>query len=394
MQHFPIFLSTRDQTIVVSGGGDAALAKLRLLLKTEAQLRVFSPEPCAEILLWAQTGKLELIQRPLGTDDVAPAILFYAADEDNDEDARTSAIARSQGALVNIVDNLESSQFITPAIVDRDPVTVAIGTEGAAPVLARAIKADLEERLPASLGLLARIGKTFRPMAEKLPFGRARRNFWSDFYQNKGPAAFAIGGPPAVRSSLDALLVNHLAAKTDNGRVDFICTEFDDPDLLTLQARKLIDSADVIIHDSAVAAGVLELARREARVIDAGAMPQTARNPQETTRQQMCALAQAGQHVVRLHSGAAATFENRGADITTFRAAGIAWRIVPAVSATDNPATHAGQTPVMHERKVKSRDINGRVSTFFQPATAPQITPVPGTASASVTRLVQKEQGL
>jgi len=90
------------------------------------------------------------------------AVLFYAANEDDVEDARVAALAHADGAKVNIVDNLDDSQFITPAIVDRDPVVVAIGTEGAAPVLARKIKADLEATLPASLGVLARIGKTFR----------------------------------------------------------------------------------------------------------------------------------------------------------------------------------------------------------------------------------------
>ncbi len=90
---------------------------------------------------------------------------------------------------MNIVDNLHDSAFITPAIVDRDPVTIAIGTEGAAPVLARAIKADLEERLPATLGTLARIGKGFRKMADALPFGRPRRDFWRDYYFNAGPRA-------------------------------------------------------------------------------------------------------------------------------------------------------------------------------------------------------------
>ena len=143
MKHFPIFLAVEGRRIVLSGGGEAALAKLRLLLKTEAHLTVFAPDPAPEIAQWASEGRLRLIRRAMQPGDALCAVLFYAADEDAAEDARTSALARADGALVNIVDNLEDSQFITPAIVDRDPVTVAIGTEGAAPVLARAIKSDL-----------------------------------------------------------------------------------------------------------------------------------------------------------------------------------------------------------------------------------------------------------
>ena len=166
MQHFPIFMAVAGRRIVLSGGGDAALAKLRLLLKTEANITVFAADPAPEIQTWAQQDRITLHPRRMEPGDAMCAVLFYAANEDATEDARVADIAHRDGARVNIVDNLADSQFITPAIVDRDPVVVAIGTEGAAPVLARAIKRDLEEKLPAQLGTLARIGKTFRRAVE------------------------------------------------------------------------------------------------------------------------------------------------------------------------------------------------------------------------------------
>ena len=143
MKHFPIFLAVEGRRVVLSGGGDAAMAKLRLLMKTEAQLTVIASDIAPDIHKWAAQGKLRIIERAMEPGDALCATLFYAANEDETEDARVSEIANDEGALVNIVDNLADSQFITPAIVDRDPVTVAIGTEGAAPVLARAIKAWL-----------------------------------------------------------------------------------------------------------------------------------------------------------------------------------------------------------------------------------------------------------
>ena len=186
MQHFPIYLSTRGQRIVVSGGSAAAVAKLRLLLKTEAELVVFALAPAPQIVGWGLEGRISLVERKQLSGDLQGARLFYAANDDPREDARVATIARAEGAIVNIVDDLEGSDFITPAIVDRAPVTIAIGTEGAAPVLARAIKADIEQRLSPDIGLLARIGKTFRPLAERLPMGRARRAFWSEFYFDLG----------------------------------------------------------------------------------------------------------------------------------------------------------------------------------------------------------------
>ena len=177
MQHFPIFLDLKGRTVLLSGGGEAAMAKLRLLMKTEAHLVVFAPEPSDEIVAWAAQGLLALHPRALAPADLPGAALVYAADEDTARDTRTAELARAAGVLLNVVDDLQNSQFITPAIVDRDPVCVAIDTEGAAPVLARAIKRDLEERLNPRLGLMARIGKAFRAAAEALPEGRPRRDF-------------------------------------------------------------------------------------------------------------------------------------------------------------------------------------------------------------------------
>ena len=133
-----------------------------------------------------------LVERALAPGDAAGAALVYGANGDAAEDARAAAIGRAAGALVNIVDNLEDSDFITPAIVDRDPVTVAIGTEGAAPVLARKIKAEVEAMLPATLGLLTRIGQAFRARVEALD-SKARRAFWTRFYFERGPRALAGG---------------------------------------------------------------------------------------------------------------------------------------------------------------------------------------------------------
>ena len=177
MDHFPIFLALQGRRVVIAGGGETALAKLRILRKTTARLSVITEAPDPALQDLATKGQITLITRPFGPGDALCAALVYAASDDPVEDRRVAKLARADGALVNLVDNLEDNQFITPAIVDRDPVTIAIGTEGAAPVLARAIKADLEARLAPSLGVAARVGKGFRKLAEALPMGRKRREF-------------------------------------------------------------------------------------------------------------------------------------------------------------------------------------------------------------------------
>ncbi|KJZ19914.1 siroheme synthase CysG [Loktanella sp. S4079] len=365
MQHFPIFLAVAGQSIVLSGGGDAAMAKLRLLMKTEAKLTVFAEHVAPEITEWAIQGKLDIVSRPLRDGDVAGAALFYAANEDDDEDARVAAIARAEGALVNIVDNLHDSQFITPAIVDRDPVTVAIGTEGAAPVLARAIKSDLEERLPQSLGMLARIGKGFRHAVDVLPMGRKRRTFWSDFYFSAGPRALERGGEDAVVPTLETLLDQQIMSQDTQGHVDLVGAGPGDPELLTLKARNALHRADVVIHDRLVSGEILELARREAIIIDAGKTGFGPATAQEDINALLVRHAQKGHHVVRLKSGDPTVFGRLDEEIDALIDADIQYRVIPGITAASAAVANIGQSLTKRNRNSAVRLITGHDTKGF-----------------------------
>lgn len=359
MQHFPIFLAVTGRRIVVSGGGDAAMAKLRLLMKTEGRITVLAENAADDVHKWAAQGKLTLIPRAMDRGDAICAALFYGANEDAAEDARTAQIAASEGALVNIVDNLADSQFITPAIVDRDPVTVAIGTEGSAPVLARAIKADLEEKLPATLGTLARIGKTFRHAVDVLPFGAKRRSFWSDFYFNAGPSAMDNRGEAGVIPALNTLLDKHVMTRQAEGHVDLVGAGPGDPDLLTLKARKAIDKADVIIHDRLVTPEILELARREAVIIDAGKTGFGQAMPQADIDALIVEHALDGAHVVRLKAGDPTVFGRLDEEIEAITAAGISYQVIPGITAASAAVANIGQSLTKRGRNSSVRLITG-----------------------------------
>lgn len=364
MKHFPIFLSVEGQRIVVAGGGDAAVAKLRLILKTEARVEVFTDAPANEISAWAKDGRLTIHTRPLDVDALRGAVLVYAAFEDEARDAEVLALGRAAGVLTNIVDNLHDSQFITPAIVDRDPVTVAIGTEGAAPVLARKIKADLEAALPPVLGLLARVGKAFRPMAERLPMGRKRRDFWADYYFETGPKVVEAQGEEGLKQALSDLLFRHWADKSGKGRVDLVGSGPGNPELLTLKARKLLDKADVVIHDQLVSAEVLELVRREATLIETGKKGFGPSVRQEDINALMVEHAKTGAHVVRLKSGDAGVFGRLDEEIDALDAEGIEWAVTPGITAATAAVAQIGQSFTKRGRNSSVRlmtghDING-----------------------------------
>lgn len=364
MNHFPIFMAVEGRRVVLSGGGDAALAKLRLLLKTTAHLTVFAPEADPQIQTWAREGKLKWIARDMTPGDALCAVMCYAADEDTDKDARTVAIARADGAVTNIVDNLQDSQFITPALVDRDPVTIAIGTEGAAPVLARAIKADLEAKLPATLGPLARIGKAFRQASYALAPGRTRRDFWRDYYFNAGPKAIAAG-KAAVQPALEGLLADHLNKAARVGHVDFVGAGPGDPELLTLKARRLLDEADVVIYDRLISPQILELARREALMLDAGKEGFGPSMSQGEINALIVKHTSEGAQVVRLKSGDATVFGRLDEEIDAVTAAGLSWGIVPGITSASAAVASIGQSLTKRGRNASVRFLTGHDTKGF-----------------------------
>lgn len=359
MDHFPIFLSLKQNRVVLSGGGEAAKAKLRLLLKTSAKIEVFAEQPDLEITEWARTKRLRLVQTPLTAELIKGAALFYAANEDASKDHKVAALARSVGVLVNIVDNLQDSQFITPAIVDRDPVTVAIGTEGTAPVLARAIKADIETRLPSTVGILARLANSFRSKVEVLPFGRKRREFWSEFFFSVGPRALADGGEERVKSGLVDLLDSHQSSRKASGHVAIVGSGPGDPELLTLKARKALDTADVVIYDRLVGAPILELARREAILINAGKEGFGASTCQKDINTKIVEHAASGAQVLRLKGGDATVFGRLDEEIEACEAAGISWHIVPGITAASASVAAIGQSMTRRGRNTSVRYLTG-----------------------------------
>jgi len=364
MRHFPIFLKVQGKRILVTGGGETAIAKLRLLMKTEAEIVVFAAEPETQVEEWASENRITLIRRGIRTDDFFNAAMVYAAEDDDTRDQQTATMGRMAGVLSNIVDNLQDSQFITPAIVDRDPVTVAIGTEGTAPVVARKIKADIEKNLPAELGILAKIGERFRPKAMHLPAGRARRKFWTRFFFERGASALKQGGEAAVQESLEMLFEEEQQEQQRNGEVFFVGAGPGDPDLLTRKALKVLHEADVVIHDRLVSPQILELARREADIIQTGKKGFGPSWKQEDINALMVEHAQKGAMVVRLKSGDPAVFGRLDEEMDALDDAGVVFEIVPGITTASAAASQLNVSLTKRQRNsalriMTAHDIKG-----------------------------------
>ncbi len=366
MRHYPVFIDLTGRIVSVSGARETAIPKLRLLLKTNAKIEVYDENVSEYVRDMEQDSRLSVFERRFEEEDARRSTLIYAANDDPAENRRVAGIGTATGTLVNIVDDLEGSDFITPAIVDRSPVTVAIGTEGTAPVLARGIKSKIESLLPESVGELARIGGLFRSEAAKLPSGRSRRDFWSRFFFRDGPRAFEEEGPEGATRVLAALAASASEHAQESGSVVFASTGFGNPGLLSHRTRSLLHNADSVVFDKGVSASVLELARREAEFREYSRFDSVPKDSNGPEIEFMASKAASGELVVRLFSA----FEERRGDLRSevelVAARGIKCEVIQngAMSACWPPA-NARSRPIDH-RSESAMPFGQRFGAAFQ----------------------------
>ena len=348
MEFLPIFLAARDRHILVVGNGQMADAKCRGVLKTSACVTVFADNPSEETLAWARSGDITLRAGLPESRDFTGVALVYAAHQSDQVNDQIAVSAREKGALVNVLDRTDACDFITPAIVDRDPVVVAIGTEGSAPVLARQIKADIEAMLPADLGRFARLASAFRERVRALPQGLARRKFWRDVFKPKRLAAES--SDEVIQQEFETLLERHMRIEPEQGSVAFVGAGPGDPELLTLKARRLIHEAEVIIYDRLVGKGVLELARREAKFIDVGKKGFGTHVTQDVINEHLVREAQAGLKVVRLKGGDPSVFGRLDEELAALSQYGIESSVVPGITSASAGAASLQQSLTRRDR--------------------------------------------
>src|SRR5262245_46585768 len=300
MRYFPLFIDLKGRKVLIVGGGEEALRKVRLLLKTEVRIELIAPELHPELTDLAIGGNLAWIGRDFHPAHLDGATCVFVAA--NDEiSARVSSEAHKRDILVNVVDEADLSSVIVPAIVDRDPLVVAVGTEGAAPVLAQGIRTSLETELPPFLGALTKAAGALRGRVSKaLPAGRARREFWRRYFYGSIRDAFLRGPDEFAR---EVTLALQSSTQRRSGRVSLVGAGPGDPELLTLKAQRKLNEADVIVYDRLIGPAILEYARRDAERIPVGKSPGKPSIHQEQINQILIREAKAGKHVVRLKGG-------------------------------------------------------------------------------------------
>ena len=349
MDHLPIFLDLKTKKIIVTGGGSIAARRTERALDTGAIAHVFATEFYGDFDTLAENKNCVLHHRNFKATDLDDAVVAWGCMED-ESDQVLADLAREKQVLVNVADVPENCDFITPSIVDRDPLVVAISTGGASPILARTIRARLEVMLPATYGDLVRFVGKFRDKAmTKLKAGPERLRFWEAVSTGPVTDLFLAGDEEGATKQLAAELEAAASgnARPKLGEVYLVGGGPGDPDLLTFRALRLMQLADVVVHDRLIGDGILNLVRRDAERIYVGKMPQNHAVPQEEISQILVRLAKEGKRVLRLKGGDPFIFGRGGEEIEALAAENIPFQVVPGITAASGCSTYAG-IPLTH----------------------------------------------
>jgi len=348
MKYFPLFLNIKGQPCLVVGAGNIAARKIELLLKADAAVKVVAREFSAAVLELQAEASIQCETREFEDSDLDNINLVIAATDNTALNTRISTLARQKFIPVNVVDKKELCTFITPSMIDRDPVQIAISTGGASPVLARSIRTKLESSIPASYGDLASLIDTQRQNVKNaFPNVEERRRFWESILE--GPVAeYAFSGRLHEAGKLLEQLITDSRSNPDyQGEVYLVGAGPGDPDLLTFKALRLMQKCDVVVYDRLVSKPILELVRRDAEKIYAGKASSNHSLSQENINQLLVRLAKEGKCVLRLKGGDPFIFGRGGEEISELIDEGINFQVVPGITAASGCATYAG-IPLTH----------------------------------------------
>ncbi|MEM6759489.1 MAG: siroheme synthase CysG [Pseudomonadota bacterium] len=345
MKAFPMFIKTSARRVIIVGGGEQAAQKARLMLKTDARIVLAAPRLDVELQSLVETGRAEHYAGPLDEGFFAGAAMVFIATGCIGIDASVHSVAKAARAMVNVVDQPDLCDMTTPSLVDRDPVVVAIGTEGTAPVLARQIKTQLEEQLPQSLGGLAALaGRLRAAVAGRVPQA-GRRAFWRWVFSDAPRQMWDRGAEAhAAQRIKDAIAQGGAPRETSAGSIALVGAGPGARDLLTLRAVQRLQEADIIFYDRLAGEEALELARRDAERVYVGKQPGAHSWPQEKITARIVAEAKKGLKVVRLKSGDPGIFGRAGEELAGARSEGIDVEIVPGVTAASAAAAACGHS--------------------------------------------------
>jgi len=315
-----------------------ALEKIGSLLKTGLRLRVVAPEARAEVQELAAEGKLEWVQREFEPADLDGSFIVIAATDVPEVNAAVYREAVTRGIPSNSVDDIPNCDFFFGSVVSRGDLQIAISTAGESPAVAQRLRREIDEQLPEDLGpWLAKLGELRREVLEAHPRSEERRLLLHELAQRKICNSAFCATKQLARTGREA-------ARAVAGSVYLVGAGPGDPELLTLKSVRLIESADVILHDDLVPQSILDLARSGAEVMNVGKRCGAKNITQEEINSLIIERARAQRSVVRLKSGDPLLFGRAAEELAALAEAGVPFEIVPGVSAAFAAAAAIGRS--------------------------------------------------
>lgn len=348
MRYFPVFMDLRDKPVLMVGGGKVAARKVSALLKAGARISVIAARLCSELEERLARGEFQLLGREFAPRRIGGFRLAFAATDDAALNRAVYEAGEASNVPVNVVDDREHCHFISPAVIDRHPVQVAVSTGGASPVMARAVRAWIEALLPRGLGrVAAAAGKLRGELGRRLSL-EERRKAWEFLLDQSWIVRWSHAPVEEVERRMRAEFGGRSRAP-GAGKVFLVGAGPGRPELLTVRAVEVLQRADVVLHDRLVPAEILEVARRDAERIDVGKRAGDHHGVQSRIHELMVETAGSGKAVVRLKGGDAFVFGRGGEELQHLRAHGIEYEVVPGITAALGCAAYAG-IPLTHRR--------------------------------------------
>jgi uroporphyrin-III C-methyltransferase/precorrin-2 dehydrogenase/sirohydrochlorin ferrochelatase len=354
VKYFPVFFNLEGQNVLVVGGGDVALRKVSLLERSGAVITLVAPKVVPELMERAAAGSLTVATREFIPDDLDGARLVIVATSRRAVNRWIANLSEARAIPVNVVDDREASRFIVPAVIDRDPVLVAVSTGGASPVLARRLRERLEAFVPKRLGDFALWLRGLRKTSvERLRDTDERRRFFEAIVDGPAGRRFIDGDSQGALRIAQRLLARTSTAPRATGEVTLVGAGPGDPELLTLKALRALQDADVILYDRLVPSAILDLARRDAAKVSVGKTPGGVSTSQREINDLLIRYATDGKRVVRLKGGDPFIFGRGGEELEALARAQINFSVVPGITAASGCAAYAG-IPLTHREYAHS----------------------------------------
>lgn len=297
MKYFPVFLTGDKINAMVVGGGEVAARKIELLLKTTTNITVMAECVNDGVQRLINDNQLQWLAHNYQTGHIEGMTLVIAATDNNAVNKTVSEEAKALNILANVVDQPELCTYITPSIIDRAPMIIAMSSSGSAPILIRMLREQIEKTLPQGYGRLADFSLKFRDHVKARIKGiRNRRTFWENTLRGTIGQLILKGEQQTAEQQLIASLKEEIAPP--QGAIAFIKTLDGNPDNLTLSAHRVLQFADAVFYDQDVNSDLIEYVRR-----DAEKYPQSISSSIMLNYQHALELAEQGQQVIYLLAG-------------------------------------------------------------------------------------------